>query len=135
MSHGILGQSLALGKPVIVNDAVGDPRRSHWLDQMTGLMCHNLISVPFTSPSGVRACLQYVNRQETAPFIDADIDRINAIMASMSLVIDHAQWLTQVETGIIQHACDLDRRNADLQSVLALSRDLLLERAPDQLFT
>jgi len=134
MSHGILGQSLALGKPVIVNDAVGDPRRSHWLDQMTGLMCHNLISVPFTSPSGVRACLQYVNRQETAPFIDADIDRINAIMASMSLVIDHAQRLTQVETGIIQHARDLDRRNADLQSVLALSRDLLLERAPDQLF-
>ncbi len=134
MSHGILGQSLALGKPVIVNDAVGDPRRSHWLDQMTGLMCHNLISVPFTSPSGVRACLQYVNRQETAPFIDADIDRINAIMASMSLVIDHAQRLTQVETGIIQHARDLDRRNADLQSVLALSRDLLLERTPDQLF-
>ncbi len=134
MTHGILGQSLALGKPVIVNNAVGDPRRSYRLDQITGLACHNLISMPFTSPAGVRACLQYINRQEAAPFIDTDIDRINAIVAAMSLVIDHAQRLTQVETGIILHARDLDRRNADLQSVLALSRDLLIERTPDQLF-
>ncbi|WP_322822125.1 ATP-binding protein [Chloroflexus sp.] len=134
MTHGIIGQSFALGKPVIVNDASDDVRLSRVIDRVIGLKCYNLITVPFTSPSGVRFCLQYINRQDEVPFIDTDIDEIQATAALMSLVIDRTRQITQIATGIVQQAQDLDRDNADLRSLLVLNHRLLAEQSPDQLF-
>lgn len=134
MTHGIIGQSFVLGKPVIVNDASDDVRRSRVIDRVIGLKCHNLITVPFTSPSGVRFCLQYINRQDEVPFTDTDIDETHAVAALMSLVIDRTRQITQIETGIVQQAQDLDRDNTDLRSLLALNHRLLAEQLPNQLF-
>ncbi|WP_322512615.1 ATP-binding protein [Chloroflexus sp.] len=134
LTHGIIGQTFAAGKPVIINDATQDPRRSRILERVIGLKCYNLINVPFTTPAGVRAVLQYVNRRDGRPFIEMDVEQINAVASLMSLVIDQAQQLAQVETGIIRQARDLDRWNADLRSVLALNRELLGASSQEQLF-
>ncbi|WP_298490128.1 GAF domain-containing protein [uncultured Chloroflexus sp.] len=134
LTHGLIGQSFASGQPIIVNDAVQDPRRSYTLDQTIGVSCYNLIVVPFTTPAGVRAALQYINRRRGAPFNEEDIEQIRAVTALIGLVLDRSQQLAQVETSIIQHVRDLDRRNADLLSVLALNRELLSASSQEQLF-
>lgn len=134
LTHGIIGQSFTTGKPVIVNDAGQDPRRSYTVDRVVGVACYNLINVPFTTPAGVRANLQYINRRDGAPFLEADIEQINAIAGLMGQMIDRTQQLANVETGIIRQMRDLDRWNADLRSVLALNRELLSAASPEQLF-
>ncbi|MFN3374335.1 MAG: GAF domain-containing protein, partial [Chloroflexus sp.] len=45
LTYGLIGQSFASGQPIIVNDAVQDPRRSYTLDRVIGISCYNLIVV------------------------------------------------------------------------------------------
>lgn len=134
LTQGIVGQSFTTGKPVIINDATHDPRRSYTLDRIVGVTCNNLINVPFATPAGVRANLQYINRRSGAPFSETDTEQIYAIAGLMSLVLDHSQQWAKVETGIIRQMRDLDRWNAELRSVLALNRELLSAASQEQLF-
>ncbi len=134
LSRGIIGQSFRADKPIIVNDAANDPRRSHVIDTVINVQCYNLVSVPFTTPAGARACLEFVNRYRQAPFIDYDVELIKAIAALMSLVIDHAQQRSAMAHDLVEQAQALDRSNADLRSVLALGQELLADELPERLF-
>ncbi len=134
LHHSIIGQAFVTGKPVIVNDALNDPRRSYAIDRLTGLTCRNLMVVPYISPSGAPICLEYVNRRRGAPFIEHDLEQVAIIANLIGLLIDKRSQLTQVETVIMQRVRDIERLNTDLQSVLVLNRELLVEQPPDQLF-
>ncbi|WP_322488215.1 ATP-binding protein [Chloroflexus sp.] len=134
LSDDVIGQSFTASKPIIINDALNNPQSSHKVNGILGVVCHNLINVPFATPAGVRASLKYINRRGGAPFLEADIEQINAVAGLMGQMIDRAQQLAYIETGIIRQIRDLDRWNADLRSVLALNRELLSAASQEQLF-
>ncbi|WP_298819281.1 sensor histidine kinase [Chloroflexus sp.] len=132
--QSILMQSLIADKPVIMNDATDDPRRSHILDRIVGITATNLISVPHTTPAGIRFLVQFINRHRNAPFTERDIEQIRAIVGLMGLVFDQARRQEPVATEFVQQARERDWYSADLRSVLAFNREMLSASDHKQLF-
>ncbi len=134
LAQSILTQSVVAGQSVIVNNATDDPRRSHVIDHVVGITLTNLICVPHTTPTGMRIIVQFGNRRRNAPFTEHDVEQIQAVAGLMGLVLDNGQRLASVDAAVVQQTRELERRNADLRSVLAFNREILSVVDQRQLF-
>ncbi|MCQ6558530.1 HD domain-containing phosphohydrolase [Paenibacillus mendelii] len=89
MNSGIVGHTIAIAEPVLIQDAYNDPRHNADNDRRTGYRTKSMITVPFVGNDGsMIGAYQAINKQhpdETFTPLDLDHLTLAASYASKSL--------------------------------------------------
>lgn len=90
--RGIAGEVLKTGRPVVVEDAYGDPRFNPEVDRITGFRTRSILSVPLKSPSGeLIGVAQVLNKRRARGFNEQDVDLLTALSAVVAVAIENVK--------------------------------------------
>jgi transcriptional regulator with GAF, ATPase, and Fis domain len=110
--EGIVGETLATGRAICVDDAYADPRFNQEVDQKSGYRTRNLICVPLRDPTaGIIGAFEGINRNDGKPFTQDDVECLEelGIQAAVALrnlkemdllTRSHDQLSAQVRQGV-----------------------------------
>jgi HD-GYP domain-containing protein (c-di-GMP phosphodiesterase class II) len=90
LGEGIVGHVAQTGKPLIVEEAHGDPRWSSKMDERSGFTTHSILCVPLTVNERTVGVIQVLNRKDGGRFRRGDLDRLEALAAQVAIALDNA---------------------------------------------
>ncbi|MBI5195764.1 MAG: HD domain-containing protein [Nitrospirae bacterium] len=88
--EGIAGWVVQNGEPVIVNDAVSDPRFSQKADLHSGFITKSIICMPVKSKEKIIGVLQGINKNKGI-FTADDLELIKSIADQVAIAIENAR--------------------------------------------
>ncbi len=117
---GIVGWVARQGQPVVVQDAVQDPRFWSEADALTGYTTRSILAVPIISQQTVRGVVEAINRRDGA-FTDQDRDLLAGLAASAAIAIENAR-LFQAEREHLRQLKESQARLIHAEKMSALGR-------------
>lgn len=90
-SHGIAGQVVRTGKPVIVNDVNSDPNFRKNIDKVTGFVTRSLICVPLAVHGKVLGVIEVLNKLNGGNFNDQDLEAVASVAATAAMAIENTR--------------------------------------------
>ena len=142
---GVVGSSIKNNEPIVINDAYNDPRFENSVDERTGYVTRNIITIPFEDADGdVIGAFQAINKMAgDGLFDDGDLERLmlaatytgkelKSVMLQQE--IEHTQKeiiFTMAEVGEMRskETGNHVRRVAEYSKILALGYGLSEEEA------
>lgn len=98
IGEGVAGTVWSTGKPMIVNDAVSDPRVSRLADKRTSKVTSSLIAVPLALSGKIIGVIEAMNKDGDAPFDDFDLEIFQHLAVQATMAIDNANLYQMVIT-------------------------------------
>src|SRR6202140_2790558 len=93
---GIAATALKSGKALVVKDAQNDPRLSHGIDKLTGLVTRNVLAAPLSTRQGTIGVVEEVHGRGAEGVTKDDLAFLAAISGSIAIAIENARLYTQV---------------------------------------
>jgi GGDEF domain-containing protein len=90
LGEGIAGQVAKSGKPRIVPDAASDSHFSPVIDNLTGFKTKSIIAVPIKFQDQVLGVIELINRLESRPFSDDDLEILEVIADFAAIALTNA---------------------------------------------
>ena len=108
VGQGLVGTVADLGRPILIEDAERDPRVPRYKDEY--LRIHSVLMVPMRFHDRILGVLAVVNRVDGRPFIQTDLNLLEALADQASVSIHFAQLREALEEKRrIDHDLDLAR--------------------------
>ena len=98
---GIVGQVVATGYPLIVNDVQQYPHFFAVPDSKTGMTTQSTLCVPLNVQDRIIGAIQLINKKN-GRFSETDLNLLSGIASSIAIAIDNAQLYRQQATLIQQ---------------------------------
>ena len=129
-NEGIAGSVYRTGKPEIVPDAQADRRHFKKVDEATGSITHDMITIPLKqwegAPIGV---LQVMNKRGDTFLNQDDLAILTIISALAAVAIEHTRLVKQAEQELRESRDLLQQMNATLEEqVKDRTRQLLAKQ-------
>ncbi len=99
IGKGIVGATVEKQEPLLIDDALNDPRVYRPADAKTGFVTRTLMSVPMVLEGKSIGAIQAVNKRGGALFNEEDLDLLLRIADSAALAISNAQLVTELATS------------------------------------
>lgn len=96
---GLAGEVASTGVSRRIDDAAGDPRVFHDVDQLTGTTTRSIAAAPLCARRGIIGVLEVLNRQGGEPFSDEDLAFLEALAGSVAVAIENADLYAQVKAS------------------------------------
>ncbi len=93
---GIAGWVAEHGEPLIIQDALSDPRVFKTADRVSGFVTKNIICVPVKSKEQIIGVLEGINKLE-GQFDEDDLEIIKAVSNSIAIAIENARLYTEMK--------------------------------------
>lgn len=93
---GIAGWVAEHGKPLIIHDALSDPRVFKTADKVSGFVTKNIICVPVRNKDRCIGVLEGINKLD-GKFNDNDLELMMAISDSIAIAIENARLYTEMK--------------------------------------
>ena len=94
---GIAGAVARDGKPLIVNDAKADPRHYAGVDANTALTTQRIVAVPLVSKSRIIGVLEVVNKLDSVPFTQEDVETLAAFAVEGAIALENARLYSELK--------------------------------------
>jgi phosphoserine phosphatase RsbU/P len=109
LGEGVIGACIAENRPIVVNDAVRDPRFHSKLDAKTGYATRSLLAIPLTGSNGnAIGALQVLNKP--GGFDDRDVNLLGLAAAYSASAIEAQLLRQQVEASrMLQRELEIAR--------------------------
>lgn len=124
--HGLLGELIRVGKPLLIDDMSKDPRAVGFPPGHPPM--RSLLGVPILLGSRPLGNLYLSERENGTPFDEDDLAAVQLLAVHAAAAIDRAQLYREVEASRRQAEAQRDQLRAILDS---LPSGVLIERAPD----
>ncbi|SMF07625.1 GAF domain-containing protein [Pseudobacteriovorax antillogorgiicola] len=99
-SQGIAGETLAKGKPIIIDDAYQYKGFNSQIDVQTGYTTKNILSVPMSNAQGkIIGCFEMINKKEGA-FSESDTSFLQLLANHAAVAVESALLYEQKENVI-----------------------------------
>lgn len=119
LGDGLVGEVAEQGTPLLLEDAVRDPRVPRFSE--SALRIDSLLLTPMRFKNTVLGVLVLVNRSDDKPFAQADLNLIQALADQVSLTINFAQFNEELNQ---KRLLDYDLRLARRIQTALLPREL-----------
>lgn len=115
--QGIVGQSIADGRAVLVSDVMSDPRWFGGVDQVSGYETRSLMCVPLRVKGQVIGALEVLNKRD-GPFTDDDLRLVTSLGDLAAQAIENARLHDEIRQHVqdLQVAYDEVRKLDELKS-------------------
>lgn len=97
LHEGIVGATITHQQSLLITNAQQDTRHSRRADAATGHVTHSLLSVPLVRGGIAIGAMQAVNKAESRPFDQTDLELYRAIADVAALALENALLYTQLE--------------------------------------
>lgn len=98
--EGIAGAALAAREPLVIADAVADPRFYGGIDQATGHRTSNVLAIPLILRDRPLGVLEAVNRP-AGELADNDIEVAKALASLATVAIDNATMYASLADAVV----------------------------------
>jgi len=115
--QGIVGQSIAEGRAVLVSNVVSDPRWFGGVDQVSGYQTRSLMCVPLRVKGQVIGALEVLNKRD-GPFTDDDLRLVSSLGDLAAQAIENARLHDEIRRHMqdLQAAYDEVHKLDELKS-------------------
>jgi signal transduction histidine kinase len=115
--QGIVGQSIADGRAVLVSDVMSDPRWFGGVDQVSGYQTRSLMCVPLRVKGQVIGALEVLNKRD-GPFTGDDLRLVSSLGDLAAQAIENARLHDEIRRHVedLQAAYDEVRKLDELKS-------------------
>lgn len=115
--QGIVGQSIAEGRAVLVSDVMADPRWFGGVDQVSGYQTRSLLCVPLRVKGQVIGALEVLNKRD-GPFTDDDLRLVSSFGDLAAQAIENARLHDEIRRHVqnLQVAYEEVRKLDELKS-------------------
>jgi signal transduction histidine kinase len=123
--RGIVGETMATGKPEIVNDTAHDPRFFQAVDQKTGFVSRAIIAAPLQFKDRIIGVIQIINKRDGTPFDDEDVGLLTAFAGQAAVAIENARLFGLTDRALnerVEELSVMQRIDRDLNAALDLKR-------------
>ncbi len=131
IEQSIAGASFTSVQPIVVHDVSADIRYCQTVDEKLNLKAQSLVAVPMQYLQHCTGVLEVINRRDGAPFDDDDVATLQLLAAQATVAIDNARLIevleqhrAQLDALVDEHASEVKRLNAQLQSEAAMRRQV-----------
>ncbi len=97
VGEGIAGSVVATGKPVVIQDVSNDKRFSNKFDRLTGFKTRSIICVPLILRDRPVGALQVMNKRNSEPFRQADLELLNSMAQLIAVAMENAKLYQRLE--------------------------------------
>lgn len=97
MGQGIAGSVAISRKPMIINDAINDPRVFREVDQASNFTTRNILAAPLVVEDEVIGIIEAINTIDRNNFSQADLDLFLSFATSCALAIQKTKLLNNLE--------------------------------------
>ena len=97
VGEGIAGSVVATGKPVVIQDVRNDKRFSDKIDRLTGFKTRSIICVPLILRDRPVGALQVMNKRNSEPFRQADLELLNSMAQLIAVAMENAKLYQRLE--------------------------------------
>ncbi len=104
---GVMGQVVATGQAVIVNDAQSDPRFYRGTDALSGFRTRSILAAPLTSHDQTIGVVEVMNRTDGQPFLPEHRDLLTAFAAQAAIAIENAQIYQRTDEALARRVREL----------------------------
>ena len=121
--QGVVGQVVASGEHMIVNDAEHDSR--HNIELVDNFISKSLLAVPLIAKDEVIGVLEVLNKVDGTPFIDEDAELLTTFAGQAAVAIENARLFQQTDQQLSQRVAELEileRMDAELNRTLDLAQ-------------
>lgn len=116
IGEGIAGTVAQTGEPVIINDAVRDPRHHQQIAQEIGYPVDNVLCVPMLLRGDVIGVIEVMNRTDGMPFTDQDSALLTVIAQEAALFLENARLYSILRNRVDYANAELREANKQLAS-------------------
>ncbi|MBN1937091.1 MAG: GAF domain-containing protein [Anaerolineae bacterium] len=95
------------GSPVISNDVQADSRWYSDIDRLTHFTTRQLICVPILQRDQVIGVIEVLNRRDSAPFTQSDLDLFVLLAVQASMAIENAQLYATTDDALAERVREL----------------------------
>lgn len=120
-TDSIVGEVIATGKPIIINDVEERAGVHEQIDQETGFVTRDLLCIPIRSLDGeeITGAVQLLNRMYGHKFSDADLKFMEEIAQFLELSLENIYYRSRTQ-GIVRRATQITRVTSMLGLILLL---------------
>ncbi len=97
MNRGIAGTVARTGVPLIVNDAMADPRHDDSIDSLTALLTRSLLCVPLKSNHRTIGVLEVMNKTDGTPFDEEDAEALGGFAMQSTIALENARLYSDLK--------------------------------------
>lgn len=97
MGQGIAGTVAITRKPMIINDAINDPRVFREVDEASDFVTRNILAAPLVVGSEVIGIIEAINTIDRNHFTQTDLDLFLSFATSCALAIQKTRLLKNLE--------------------------------------
>ncbi len=88
--EGLIGQVVAAGEPILINDAAGDARFPPGLDRIAGAAVRSVLAAPLIVKGRAVGAIEVVNKTD-GPFTHDDLEMLQFLAASVAVAVENAR--------------------------------------------
>lgn len=117
----IAGATLSSGEPMIVLDALTDPRHYKGVDQVVGIQTHSLLAVPLQFQDHRIGVLEAENKRGDEGFGQEDVETLTALAAQAAVAVENARLVRVLQDSrdglehqVAERTTELSAANAAL---------------------
>ena len=95
LEGSIAGWIFQKGEPLVIDDVSKDPRFYRQVDLITSFQTRSILGVPLKVQDRVIGVLEVLNKRDSAPFTDEDLEILGALAAQAAVAIENARLFEQ----------------------------------------
>ncbi len=130
IGQGIAGIVAKEGKPLIVDDAINDPRVYKVADEVTKTVTRNILAVPMRVQDKIIGVLEVVNSKGRDKFDKYDLELFQAFADQAAIAIHNRDLINNLQ----QANDEIKRRYTEIKALYELSNRVTHEVESDKLF-
>ncbi|MBI3760647.1 MAG: GAF domain-containing protein [Chloroflexi bacterium] len=126
---GIVGAAAASGRPLIVNEALNDPRVFKSTDQSTGFVTRALMAAPLRAKERTLGVIEVINRRDGRGFDESDQDLLQAFAGQAAISVENARLYTLTDQALaarVDELSMLQRIDRELNTTLDVSKAIAI---------
>ncbi len=130
LGKGVAGIVAQTGKPLLIEDALNDPRVYKKADAITHFTTRNIMAVPMRVKDKIIGVLEVVNSKNKACFDEKDIEVFQAFADHAAVAIYNRELINNLEKA----NKELTRRLKEIKALHTISERTATETNPDKIF-
>ena len=116
LEKSVAGRVFKHGRPLIIQEAAGDPRIFRGVDQAVGFETRSLLAVPLIFREETIGVLEAVNKLNDQMYNDEDMKVLEILATQAAIAIQNARFMEDSRRAY-QELADLDRMKTDFIAI------------------